>query len=332
MCVRERQRGSPLPALHPSAASTLRLLPEHPTTPPTVRCYHTRNPPHTSPHPTPPPPRRCPPRHPRPHRHIRRVPPTPCPPCPPSPFKRPSKPSSVTLTLSPTLTLTSTFTPTQAAEQAVIGISRHYSDLLEEPPAIAAAHYTLAGFYTYHHRRRPELGNALVKAQQHLQQALSIQNRQLGPLHVSTLCSQLVKAQVMLMQNNAAGCGRLLHRQLQYCERSLGPKHPLAAKMLAVMARLQLKLGHEDECESLQQRVLLMRQAALGTHHEDTHRSAMDVYSRRRQVRSVGEGPLARRAWVKGAVEVREWRVEGECGLGGSGSSGDARVQPLRRQ
>ena len=27
-----------------------------------------------------------------------------------------------------------------------------------------------------------------------------------------------------------------------------------------------------------------MRQAALGMHHEDTHRSAMDVYSRRRQV------------------------------------------------
>ena len=88
----------------------------------------------------------------------------------------------------------------------------------------------------------------------------------------------------MLMQNNSSGCGRLLHRQLQYCERSLGSKHPLAAKMLAVMARLQLKLGHEDECEHLQQRVLLMRQAALGLHHEDTHRSAMDVYSRRRQV------------------------------------------------
>ena len=32
----------------------------------------------------------------------------------------------------------------------------------------------------------------------------------------------------------------------------------------------------------LQQRVLVMRKAALGLHHEDTHRSAMDVYSRRR--------------------------------------------------
>lgn len=40
----------------------------------------------------------------------------------------------------------------QAAEEAVIGISGHYGDHLESPPAIAAAHYTLAGFYTYHHR------------------------------------------------------------------------------------------------------------------------------------------------------------------------------------
>ena len=59
------------------------------------------------------------------------------------------------------------------------------------------------------------------------------------------------------------------------------------------MARLQLKLGNEDECEALQQRVLDMRRAALGMHHEDTHRSAMDVYSRLRQVASC-EGRGAR--------------------------------------
>ncbi|KAL1503319.1 hypothetical protein AB1Y20_011371 [Prymnesium parvum] len=172
----------------------------------------------------------------------------------------------------------------EAAMQAVDGIRRHYGEGAEESPAIAAAHYTLAGFYTYHHRRKSELGDALEKAQRHLQQALNIQTRHLGSLHVSTLCSQLVKAQVMLMQDNALGCGKLLQRQLQFCERSLGSQHPLAAKMLAVMARLQLKLGKEEECELLQQRVLQMRQAALGLHHEDTHRSAMDVYSRRRQV------------------------------------------------
>ena len=37
---------------------------------------------------------------------------------------------------------------------------------------------------------------ALSKAQRHLDAALRIQRRQLGALHVSTLCSQLVKAQV----------------------------------------------------------------------------------------------------------------------------------------
>ncbi|KAL3915950.1 MAG: hypothetical protein SGPRY_007021 [Prymnesium sp.] len=59
--------------------------------------------------------------------------------------------------------------------------------------------------------------------------------------------------------------------------------------MLAVMARLHLKMGNEDECEHLQHRpamvwsgvqVLMMRQASLGMHHEDTHRSAMDVVVR----------------------------------------------------
>ena len=117
-----------------------------------------------------------------------------------------------------------------------------------------------------------------------MQQALVIQMKQLGALHVSTLCSQLVMAQVMLMQNETASCDELLQCQLGFCQRSLGPDHPLAAKMLAVMARMQLKLGNADQCEALQQRVLTMRRTALGLHHEDTHRSAMDVYSRRRQV------------------------------------------------
>ena len=45
----------------------------------------------------------------------------------------------------------------------------------------------------------------------------------------------------MLMLDNTAGCGRLLDKQLVYCERALGADHPLAAKMLAVMARLQVR-------------------------------------------------------------------------------------------
>jgi len=118
----------------------------------------------------------------------------------------------------------------RAAEQAVEGIEAHYA--AEPPPGggqpanTAAAHYTIAGFYTYHHRPRNgvELGDALKKAQGpapkpkpkpkpkpnpspkpnphpkqaqgHLQRALAIQSRQLGQLHIATLCTQLVKAQV----------------------------------------------------------------------------------------------------------------------------------------
>ena len=57
----------------------------------------------------------------------------------------------------------------QAADGALKGIEQHYADV-EPPPAIAGAHYTLAGFYTYHHRRSPEFSDALDKAQQHLDQ------------------------------------------------------------------------------------------------------------------------------------------------------------------
>ena len=169
----------------------------------------------------------------------------------------------------------------EAAEEAVQGLGDMHRSTRDQPPTTAAAHYTIAGFYTYHHRQ-PELSGALEKAMEHLNIALAIQQRQLGSLHVATLCSQLVKAQVMLLQNNTAGCNRLLTKQLVLCERTLSTCHPLAAKMLAVMARLHHKQGQEAECERLQQQVLTMRQAALGLHHEDTHRSAMDVYTRRR--------------------------------------------------
>uniref|UniRef100_A0A7S2CGA6 Uncharacterized protein n=1 Tax=Haptolina brevifila TaxID=156173 RepID=A0A7S2CGA6_9EUKA len=169
----------------------------------------------------------------------------------------------------------------EAAETAVKGLQELQRSAAVHLPDTAAAHYTLAGFYTYHHRR-PELSDALKKAQQHLAAALRIQSRTLGPRHVSTLCSQLVKAQVMLLQSNTAGCARLLTKQLEYCEDTLSPQHPLAAKMLAVMARLRNKQGDEVECGRLQQRVLSMRRSSLGLHHEDTHRSAMDVYTRRR--------------------------------------------------
>lgn len=150
----------------------------------------------------------------------------------------------------------------------------------------AAAHYTLAGFYTYHHRR-DDLGETLALACHHLNAALRMQRSLLGAESVPTLCSELVRAQVLLLRNRNAElheCRELLEAQLAICERLLSLRHPLAAKMLAVKARLCQKMRRDDECEELQQRVLAMRQAALGMDHEDTHRSAMDVYARRRQV------------------------------------------------
>eukprot|EP00322_Chrysochromulina_rotalis_P000163 CAMPEP_0115834006 /NCGR_PEP_ID=MMETSP0287-20121206/3464_1 /TAXON_ID=412157 /ORGANISM="Chrysochromulina rotalis, Strain UIO044" /LENGTH=342 /DNA_ID=CAMNT_0003287435 /DNA_START=1 /DNA_END=1029 /DNA_ORIENTATION=+ len=151
------------------------------------------------------------------------------------------------------------------------------------PPAlVASVRFSASLADTYHHKRE-ELPDALSRAQEHLSEALRIQQRQLGPKHISTLCSQLVKAQVMLLQSNHHGCGALLQRQLAACEGMLSSEHPLVAKMLAVRARLHSRQGELEACERLQSRVLSMRRDALGLHHEDTHRSAMDVYSRRRQ-------------------------------------------------
>ncbi len=148
---------------------------------------------------------------------------------------------------------------------------------------MAAAHYTLAGFYTYHHRR-DDIGDTLGQATCHLSRALEIQISLLGDRHVSTLCSQLLRAQVLLLESGPmlADCGELLETQLALCKEVLSIEHPLAAKMLAVKARLQMKLGHEKQAEELQYVVLGMRLAALGEDHEDSHRSAIDIYSRRR--------------------------------------------------
>lgn len=40
-----------------------------------------------------------------------------------------------------------------AAQTAVEGLTAQHKHRTHQPPATAAAHYTLAGFYTYHHKR-----------------------------------------------------------------------------------------------------------------------------------------------------------------------------------
>lgn len=77
-----------------------------------------------------------------------------------------------------------------SAEEAVVGMQEAHRTEMEQPPETAAAHYTLAGFYTYHHRRQ-ELKTALEQAAKHLEKALRIQTRQLGQTHITTLCSQV---------------------------------------------------------------------------------------------------------------------------------------------
>ena len=58
----------------------------------------------------------------------------------------------------------------------------------------------------------------------------------------------------------------------------------MAATLTTVVASILTTPGDDARCDELQRRVLQMRRSALGGSHEDTHRSAMDVYSRRRQV------------------------------------------------
>ena len=118
-----------------------------------------------------------------------------------------------------------------AARGALTDATAHFADAAAPPPLVAAIHYTLAGFYTcatptrlvhistpptpphtplllpilrrYHHRKSEDFsgedgpqGHTLERANGHLNKALEIQSQQLGALHISTLCSHLVKAQV----------------------------------------------------------------------------------------------------------------------------------------
>ena len=98
-------------------------------------------------------------------------------------------------------------------------------------------------------------GHTLERANGHLNKASWSQSQQLGALHISTLCSHLVKAQVrgsretthrpshvvptpfshmcvqvLLMRDNedtsGQECKALLHDQLRLCESSLGANHP----------------------------------------------------------------------------------------------------------
>ena len=117
-----------------------------------------------------------------------------------------------------------------AARGALTDATAHFAAAAAPPPLVAAIHYTLAGFYTcatpprlrhtahgplltplfllpplrrYHHRKSEDFsgedgphGHTLERANGHLNKALEIQSQQLGALHISTLCSHLVKAQV----------------------------------------------------------------------------------------------------------------------------------------
>ena len=113
-----------------------------------------------------------------------------------------------------------------AARGALTDATAHFADAAAPPPLVAAIHYTLAGFYTCAMPTRlgrtahsssshaaprsagtttgsrrtsaqdgPH-GHTLERANGHLNKALEIQSQQLGALHISTLCSHLVKAQV----------------------------------------------------------------------------------------------------------------------------------------
>ena len=124
----------------------------------------------------------------------------------------------------------------------LLPVTAHHSNtFLSIPPLLVLRYVCTSPSLLLHTNAPPSL----------VLQALVIQTKQLGDMHVSTLCSQLVKAQVMLMQGDKGQCGGLLQRQLQFCERSLGPHHPLAAKMLAVVSAA---CGGRGEGEGLTQR------------------------------------------------------------------------------
>jgi CHAT domain-containing protein/tetratricopeptide (TPR) repeat protein len=109
----------------------------------------------------------------------------------------------------------------------------------------------------------------LALAETRLREALSIQEKILGPesIAVGSYLSNL--AEVHVRQGRYTEAETLLRRALQITERTLGPDHADTANRLGNLASLLTYQGRADEAEGLHRRALAITEKALGPRHAD---------------------------------------------------------------
>lgn len=108
-----------------------------------------------------------------------------------------------------------------------------------------------------------------AEAESFLQQALTINERELGPEHPSTAMSLNNLAALYQDQGKYEQAEPLLQRALAISTQVLTPEHPDVAYSLNNLANLFLHQGRYPEAESLYKQALAIGEEALGAEHYD---------------------------------------------------------------
>jgi tetratricopeptide (TPR) repeat protein len=125
-----------------------------------------------------------------------------------------------------------------------------------QPLVEAAIRYTIGR--TYWHMGLYE------KAQPHLEKALEIRSRTLGPEHPETVKAMAARANIYFERGRMDDARRFYTETLALSQRVLGPEHP---DTLLVMSNLGLVMqlqGRLDEARRLDERVLAIQERVIG--------------------------------------------------------------------
>ncbi len=116
-----------------------------------------------------------------------------------------------------------------------------------------------------------------TEALQHLERALALQEKELGPGHVDLAHTLNTLAGVQLDQTRFAEARESSERALALREKVLGPEHPEVAASLHVLGSIVREMEDMPTALSLTQRALALRERALGPEHPEVASSATNV-------------------------------------------------------
>jgi tetratricopeptide (TPR) repeat protein len=125
------------------------------------------------------------------------------------------------------------------------------------------------------HRYLNVLGNLqhdlglFQEAQPHLEQALQIREKTLGPNHPDTAVSLNNLGELYRARGKYAKAEPLYQRALKIKEKALAPNHPSVGSSLHNLGTLYYYQGKYDKAEPLYRRALKIREETLGPDHPD---------------------------------------------------------------